>query len=413
MSKNNVNIHIVGAGISGLIAAKVLEENGFSPVIIESSDRAGGRVKTDIIDGYQLDRGFQVLLTDYPAAKKFLDFDALALQKFVPGAAIFYNGKKSIMGDAFRDSSLLFSTIFSNAGSIVDKLKVLKLNNQLKKKKLHTIFLDEEKTTYQYLIDFGFSDKIISRFFKPFFGGIFLESELTTSSRMFEFVYKMFGEGLAVLPKGGIEEIPKQLLNSLTKTKFLFNRKVSSVKDDEILLSNGDKILSDYTIIATDPSPMIDNLKNQKVNWKSCQTLYFTCAKKSISKPIIGLVADKDSLVNNIFYHTSISMENRNEQELLSVTIIKEHQLSEESLVKKIQNDLDTFCGVTEAKFLHSYHIPMALPNLKNIQYDLNPSETQLTDTLFIAGDTLLNGSLNAAMISGEKAALGLLEKLS
>jgi len=413
MSKNNVNIHIVGAGISGLIAAKVLEENGFSPVIIESSDRAGGRVKTDIIDGYQLDRGFQVLLTDYPAAKKFLDFDALALQKFVPGAAIFYNGKKSIMGDAFRDSSLLFSTIFSNAGSIVDKLKVLKLNNQLKKKKLHTIFLDEEKTTYQYLIDFGFSDKIISRFFKPFFGGIFLESELTTSSRMFEFVYKMFGEGLAVLPKGGIEEIPKQLLNSLTKTKFLFNRKVSSVKDDEILLSNGDKILSDYTIIATDPSPMIDNLKNQKVNWKSCQTLYFTCAKKSISKPIIGLVADKESLVNNIFYHTSISMENRNEQELLSVTVIKEHQLSEKNLVKKIQDDLDTFCGITEAKFLHSYHIPMALPNLQNIQYDLNPSETQLTDTLFIAGDTLLNGSLNAAMISGEKAALGLLEKLS
>jgi len=158
---------------------------------------------------------------------------------------------------------------------------------------------------------------------------------------------------------------------------------------------------------------MVDNLKNQKVNWKSCQTLYFTCAKKSISKPIIGLVADKESLVNNIFYHTSISMENRNEQELLSVTIIKEHQLSEESLVKKIQNDLDTFCGITEAKFLHSYHIPMALPNLKNIQYNLNPSETQLTNSIFIAGDTLLNGSLNAAMISGEKAALGLLKKLS
>lgn len=413
MSKNNVNIHIVGAGISGLIAAKVLEENGFSPVIIESSNRAGGRVKTDIIDGYQLDRGFQVLLTDYPAAKKFLDFDALALQKFVPGAVIFYNGKKSIMGDAFRDSSLLFSTIFSNAGSIVDKLKVLKLNNQLKKKKLDAIFLDDEKTTYQYLIDFGFSDKIINRFFKPFFGGIFLESELTTSSRMFEFVYKMFGEGLAVLPKGGIEEISKQLLNSLTKTTFLFNRKVSSVKDGEILLSNGDKILSNYTIIATDPSPMVDNLKNQKVNWKSCQTLYFTCPKKIISKPIIGLVADKESLVNNIFFHTSISVENRNEQELLSVTVIKKHQLSEESLVKKIQDDLNTFCLITEAKFLHSYHIPMALPNLKNIQYDLNPSETQLTDTLFIAGDTLLNGSLNAAMISGEKAALGLLEKLS
>ncbi|WP_368662323.1 FAD-dependent oxidoreductase [Zobellia laminariae] len=82
MRKQDFKIHIIGAGVSGLIAATVLEQNGFFPVIIEATDRVGGRVKTDIVDGYQLDHGFQVLLTAYPAAQNYLDFEALDLQKF-------------------------------------------------------------------------------------------------------------------------------------------------------------------------------------------------------------------------------------------------------------------------------------------------------------------------------------------
>ncbi|MFC2149046.1 NAD(P)-binding protein, partial [Bacteroidota bacterium] len=81
MNKQDYKIHIIGAGVSGLTAARVLEDNGYSPVIIEATDRVGGRVKTDIIDGYQLDHGFQVLLTAYPAAQKYLNLDALELQK--------------------------------------------------------------------------------------------------------------------------------------------------------------------------------------------------------------------------------------------------------------------------------------------------------------------------------------------
>ena len=153
-------IHIIGAGISGLVAALVLEEKGFSPVIIEATDRVGGRVKTDIVNGYQLDHGFQVLLTAYPAAQKYLDYKLLDLQMFLPGAAIFNNGKKTIIGDSLRDVSLLFSTIFSDFGSVSDKMKVLKLNRILKNKSIASIFLESEKTTLQYLVDFGFVDQL-------------------------------------------------------------------------------------------------------------------------------------------------------------------------------------------------------------------------------------------------------------
>ena len=89
MKKEDTKIYIIGGGVSGLIAAKVLEDNGFYPTIIEASERVGGRVKTDIVDGYQLDHGFQVLLTSYPAANKYLDFEMLDLQFLLPGATIF------------------------------------------------------------------------------------------------------------------------------------------------------------------------------------------------------------------------------------------------------------------------------------------------------------------------------------
>ena len=75
-SKKHHNIYIIGAGISGLIAALELEKNGCHPTIIEASDSVGGRVKTDVIEGYQLDHGFQVLLTSYPAAQKYLNYEA-------------------------------------------------------------------------------------------------------------------------------------------------------------------------------------------------------------------------------------------------------------------------------------------------------------------------------------------------
>lgn len=412
MSNTKPKIGIIGGGISGLIAARTFEEYELSPTIFEASDRVGGRVKTDIVDGYQLDHGFQVLLTDYPAAKKYLDFAALELQEFLPGSQIFFNGGTTVIGDAFRKFTFLFPTLLSNAGSIGDKLKVLKLNKLLKKKSLESIFSDEEKTTLQYLQDFGFSDKMITRFFKPFFTGIFLETELITSSRMFEFVYKMFGEGLAALPKGGIEKIPQQLATQLKSTDIQFNTKVKIVKDGVVTLSDGTTLEFDFVVIATEPSQLISNMSNQEVAWKSCQTLYFTTPEQFISKALIGLIADEDSMVNNIFYHNSIATDQKGDQELLSVTIVKDHTLSDTELVKRVQEDLEKYCGITDTKFLKIYHIPKALPDLQNLQYELAPSETMLTHSVFLAGDTQLNGSLNAAMLSGEAAAKGVLEKL-
>lgn len=407
-----MKINIIGAGISGLIAAKVLDENGYKTNIIEATDRPGGRVKTDIIDGFQLDQGFQVLLSEYPYAKKHLDYAELELQSFRSGAVIFTDGNQKIIGDPLRSLSLLFPTIFSGIGNLLDKYKILKLNNKLKTKTLDDIFKTPEKTTKQYLKDFGFSEDIVHKFFTPFFTGIFLETELATSSRMFEFVFKMFAEGQATLPKQGIEAIPKQIASKLKFTTFMYNEKVRSVTDNIITLESGTEIESDYTIIAGDIGAMINNKKPTPTNWKSCTTIYFTCRKKLHSKPLIGLIADKNSLVNNIFYHNSIETSQKGKGELLSITVVKNHQLNDNELVIAVKEELKNLCRIDDLNMLKLYHIPKALPRLNNIKYSLNQGENQLTKSIFLAGDTRLNGSLNAAILSGESAANSVLDQI-
>ena len=412
MEKSAYKIHIIGAGVSGLIAAQILENYGYNPTIIEATDKVGGRVKSDSYKGYTLDHGFQVLLTSYPAAKKYLDYKALELQEFLPGATIFKNGNQQTIGDPLRKLTLLFPTLFSSIGNFSDKLKVLKLNTILKKKEVSAIFKENEKTTLQYLQDFGFSKEIISDFFKPFFSGIFLEPNLDTSSRMFEFVYKMFGDGLAVLPKKGIQAISDQLKGKLNNTTFLFNTAVKEVKNNSIILQDNSAIKSHITIIATEASSLISNLKNQETEWKSCETLYFESEKRTIQEPIIGLIANENSLVNNIFYHTSVDIANKSDKELLSVTIVNNHQLNENQLIDKVKQELKEYCKIEDLHFLKRYQIKKALPKLTNLQYEISSTETKLKSTIFLAGDQLLNGSLNAAMIAGERAALGVIQTL-
>ena len=406
MKQKSPSIHIIGGGISGLIAARVLEEHGLSGTIIEATDRLGGRVKTDVVDGYSLDHGFQVLLTAYPAAKKYLDFDALALQEFLPGSAIFKNGKQKIIGDPLRNLSLLIPTLFSGIGTVNDKLKILALNRRLKKKSIQNIFAEKEQTTLAYLENIGFSETIITDFFIPFFSGIFLENKLDTSSRMFEFVYKMFGEGNAALPKDGIQAIPKQLFEKLKNTTCVFNTKVKSVENGSIILESGEIIKSNFTIIATQASGLVSNLKNQATLWKSCDTLYFEVTKREIRKPLIGLIAAPNALINNIFYHTSLQTSATATKELLSVTVIDRQNLTNKQLVAEVQKELKELCNIDSCTFIKQYNIPMALPKLQDIEYEMLPSETRLTEAIFLAGDTQLNGSLNAAMIAGERAAL-------
>ena len=353
------------------------------------------------------------MLTAYPAAQKFLDFKALDLQNFLPGASIFKEGKENQIGDPLRDFSLLFQTVFSSLIPLKDKVKILQLNIQLKKKEITAIFEEKEKTTLQYLQDFGFSDEVITQFFKPFFSGIFLETQLETSSRMFEFVYKMFGTGNGAVPKAGIQAIPDQLKNQLKTTEILFNTKAKSVIDGQITSEDGTILESDFTIIATDSTALLSKSSKKSIKWKSCFTLYFETEKRVIAKPLIGLLPEENSLINNLFYTTSLKTALNGGKELLCITVIDNHGLKGDELTQKVKSELKEHFNIDVLRWIKTYEIPKALPDLKEIKYTLTATESRYSEKIFLAGDTLVNGSLNAAMLSGEHVALEVIKTIN
>src|SRR5271155_1575748 len=205
------DVLIVGAGLAGLCCARRLAEAGTSFQFIEASDGVGGRVRTDNVDGFLLDRGFQVLLTAYPEAKKVLDYSDLDLKPFAPGAFPWFAGRMNQLVDPWRMPGMWRIALRSDFGTLSDKLRVARLRARLRQTSLEDLFRRTERTTKDDLLAEGFSQDMMHRFFSPFLGGILLDGDLKSSSRMFEFVFKMLSEGSTVVPAGGMGAIPAQL----------------------------------------------------------------------------------------------------------------------------------------------------------------------------------------------------------
>ena len=407
--QNSPTITIIGAGVSSLCAALHLKNSGYKAQIYEAHNYVGGRVATDYLNDMILDHGFQVLLDAYPAAQEFLDMEALDLVKFSPGAYIFRDGKKSTVGDPTRDPSFLLTVAFSKVGSIKDKLKIFTLSRKLKQKSLQEIFEAKEQTTLSYLQEAGFSEKMISNFFKPFYAGIFLEDELQTSSRMFEFVFKMFAEGSATLPKNGIAAIPKQLASNISEDQIHLNQSVSRVAGSKITMADGSKLESDYTIIATQADRLVPNLPISNMKWHEVTVLYFKTSNRGFKKPIIGLVSAENTLCNNFHFLQDVF---EGHEKVVSVSVVKEYDYKITELSDRVRMEMKEHCDIGLGEMIHSKIIKKALPDLKNINYSMNPTETQLTENVYLAGDQLSNGSLNAAMLNGKAAAQAVIDKI-
>ncbi|EAS19691.1 putative oxidoreductase [Flavobacteria bacterium BBFL7] len=408
MAQKDIKINIIGAGVSGLAAAITLKKVGYHAQIIEQSDAVGGRVKTTNHDSMKLDHGFQVLLDQYPAAQEFLDLEALSLIKFSPASIIFIDGKKYVIGDAQRDMSFAWSTMIAGVGSVNDKWKVFTLSRKLKQKNLTDIFNSPETTALKYLQDYGFSQKMIDCFFKPFYTGIFLETQLQTSSRMFEFVFKMFSEGNATIPAGGIKAIPEQMARQLDG-QIQLNTAVKEIVADTIQLANGDNLKSDYTIIATPADALVPNLPKSDRPWHSVQTLYFDTDDHGFDQPIIGLIAGDDCLSNNFHFLNDVF---ENHPKVISVSVVAKHHLTKDQLEERVRKELIEQANIKAGDLIKMMEIKKALPTFDSIQYAMNPTETQLTQNIFLAGDQLSNGSLNAAMLNGKAAAQALISNI-
>ncbi|MEL7209978.1 MAG: NAD(P)/FAD-dependent oxidoreductase, partial [Actinomycetota bacterium] len=243
---------VVGAGLAGLSAARRLQAESRDVVVLEASDGVGGRVRTDEVDGFRLDRGFQVLLTAYPELERQFDVEALDLRYFEPGARVWDGQNLHTLGDPLRRPGTMASSALAPVGTPADKLRLLRQRIRLRRRSAVDLLRQPDTTTRSALEAQGFSEEMVERFFTPFVGGIQLDPTLGTSRRVFDVVLQsLYGGGTAV-PAAGMGALSEQLAGRLHPGTVHLDTPVTDVTAGSVTVGGDHRIDADHVVVAVE-----------------------------------------------------------------------------------------------------------------------------------------------------------------
>ncbi len=403
---------IVGGGAAGLVAALTLEAAGHAPLLLEREDEIGGRLRTDVVDGFRLDRGFQVLLSEYPEVKRYLDLEALGASSFRPGGHVHMRQQHFRFADPLREPAQLFRSALSPVGTLNDKIRLAQLGLKLMRISPEECFRGyTQQTTIDFIWKYGFSEQIVERFFRPFFGGVFLEQKLETPAAMFRFVLKMFAQGSAVLPAEGIQAVAGQLAGKLNRTEIRTGVSVKRIDGGEVVLDDDSRISARAIVVACAPHSFFPQMAGSGVEYKFTTNLYFYSTRRLKENRLINLVVDPTSTINTFCVIDEVAPTYKLNNQGGSLISVSLKACPDTDSVAQAEQDLlrHTRLPNDALSFLKQYDIPRALPRLEEVAYTSDATQTRLIDRVFLAGDQQLNGSLDAAMRSGRLAAEGAL----
>lgn len=398
------SVIIVGAGLAGLSCAYYLKKQRIPFVILEASNAPGGRIRTDVLEGFQLDRGFQVFLTAYPEARRVLNYQELNLKSFIPGALVRYQGRFHRVSDPVRDPAHTIETLASPIGTLADKLQVARLKFKSPARN------GRRQSTREALSEMGFSDSIIERFFRPFFAGIFLEKELQTTSRNFSFLFQMFSSGDTTLPELGMEEIPRQLALAIGIENIRLHRRVVAVAENTVALADGTSMSAAHIVVATEGSAasqlLFDAVPENSDNAVTC--LYYGADTPPLSEPILVLNGEDGGLINNLCVPSQVSRAYAPQgKSLISVSVLGNPRLSDAELERQVRRELEDWYGaqVQQWQHLRTYRIENALPRQIVGSVPDQPPNCELRPGVYVCGDHMQMGSINGALESGRHVA--------
>lgn len=406
---------VVGGGLAGLTCAVELTRANVGCRVFEAADRVGGRVRTDALDGFRLDRGFQVLLTAYPEARQLLDYEALELQVFFPGGLIRRGDRWLRLADPWRRPVAGIASVLEGSVALTDGLRMARLRRRAARTGVGRPGSGDDVSTAARLRAEGFSDRIIGEFFRPFFGGVFLDPKLETSERQMEFVFRMFAAGAVAVPLEGMEAIPRQLASRLPDGSLVTGTRVERVEPGTVWTADGAAHDVDAVVVATDgeaASKLVSGVRAPR--WRSTTCLYYSADTAPLAGPYLVLCNDPDQPVNNLCVMSEASRGCAPEgRALISATVLGLPADDDEDLDRAVRRQLGGWFGtqVDAWQLLRVYRIREALPAM-DPPLDA-PAPARIRPGLFLCGDHAADSSINGAMASGRRAAAAVLEDLA
>ena len=400
---DRAGVVVIGAGLAGLSAARLLHERGHHAVVLEASDGVGGRVRTDLVDGFRLDRGFQVLLTEYPELHRQFDVDALRLRSFDPGALVWMKGRGHVVSDPFRRPTQVVSTALAPVGSPLDKARLAVLRRRVRSGHAARLLAGPDGTTLDMLRASGFSSRMIDRFFRPLAGGIQLDPQLDASRRMFDIVFRMLSTGDAAVPALGMGEIPAQLAARLPRDSVFTGCRVERVSPGSVVLEDGRWIDADAVVVAVEGPVAARLVGIPPVESRMVSCVYYDAAGAPTDRRLIVLDGTSRGPALNVAVMSNVSSDYAPSGRHLIAAAVPGS--IDDDIEDRVRRQMETMFGAVarEWRQLRTYRIPHGQPDQSP---PLRPKRTvALGEGLFVCGDHRDTASIQGALHSGRRVA--------
>jgi protoporphyrinogen oxidase len=408
------DVAIVGAGLAGLVCAQDLQRAGLDCLVLEASDDVGGRVRTDEVDGFLLDRGFQILLTAYPQIVKRISLEQLGLAEFEPGAVVRTESGMHRVSDPLRRPREIVGSVTSPVGSLADKLLAARLVADVRRHSVRELLHRPDMSTSQRLTEAGFSAHFITAFWRPLFAGIQLDPELEVSARRFDSILRMIALGSTGLPRGGIAALPRQVAARLADRSVRVDAPVASVAPGSVQLADGERIEARAVVIATD-GPAANTLLGERVpdpGSRAVACCWFSLRAAPHRGPYLLLDGEGAGPALNVVVMSEVQPSYAPPGRALVAAAVPGPRAFDPDLTPRVHEQLASWFDADRADLTHMRTdvIPHGQPDQRP---PLNPRRrVDLGDGLFVCGDHRDTASVQGAMFSGERTAAAVLGSL-
>lgn len=407
---SEVDVVVVGGGLAGLAAARRLQRAGMEWLLVEADDRMGGRVATEAVDGFLLDRGFQVLNTAYPRLPSLVDLDALQMGFFTPGLLVRRGASLHRLGHPLRDPVSAPRSALSGLGSVADRLRLAALMTRYAAQSPTRLLSSPEVTTEAALRQAGLSHRVIEELVRPFLSGVFVDRELETSSHVAAMVLRSFVRGRIGVPAQGMAALPAAVAAPLPATRLRTGVSVTEAAPGRVRTATGE-IRCRAVVVATDPvgaSALLPGLRPPRMH--ALTTYYHAAPVPPIDEPILLIDGDRREIVANTLVISRAAPSYAPAGRHLIATSVVGPDAPPESVVR---DELARLYGspTTDWDHLTTVSLPQALPAAPPPQGRLR-KPVDLGEGLFVAGDHRDSPSIQGALVSGWRTAAAVIKTL-
>ena len=404
---NSVDVAIIGAGLAGLAAARQLSIHGVEVAVLEASDGPGGRVRSDYVDGFTLDRGFQLYNPAYPEAARVLDHAQLDLHKLSGSIGIVGEGTLHSLTDPRRNLLKALSGLSPSTGHLTGKAKLARYAWQQYRRSVAEIESQPDVDALTALRAAGVDQRTIDQVLLPFFSGVFLEPDLSTSRRFLDLVLRTFVKGTPSLPRAGMQAIADQLHAALPEQSVKFHSMVRSLSGTTVCTDDG-ATHARAVIVAADAPSAAHLLPGVPIPAGHHVTTWYHATDRVLHDGRPTLVIDptrSGPLVNSVPLSNAVAS-----YAPPNFTLISSSALTSHGTEHQVRHQLARMhrAPTNSWSLIGSYSIDYALPAMSVPLQVRKP--TRLSDSIYIAGDYRATASIQGAMVSGRRAADAILQ---